>query len=275
MWERDSPESTVLLATDMDGTVIPTDQDDRRLRETHVFAATMLSRPQITLAYVTGRSLALAREAIEAFGLPVPAFLACDVGTSVYKLTETGFRLDSQYRALMLEARGELTGDSIRARLGAVPGLTLQEDEKQAEFKISYYFPPGPRGEAVVVEARRRLALEARTRVAIVSSRKPGNGRGLLDVLPAGVAKDTAVHYLRRLTGVDGERVVVAGDSGNDRALFESGYRAIVVGNAPDALKADLRRHGARNARRDDLIYFARRPFASGVLEGCRHFGLL
>ena len=265
-----------LLATDMDGTVIPTEPGEGRLGETREFAAAIRSRPEIVVAYITGRSLALSLEAIETFQLPAPEFLACDVGTTVYRHNKEEYQLDSEYRALMLEARGGVAGDSIRTDLASVSDLRLQEDAKQAEFKVSYYFPAGTRGDEVLAEVRRRLSQGPHgARVTLVSSRETGTGRGLLDVLPAKVAKETAVRYLHRLTGIDGESVVVAGDSGNDRSVLTSGYRAIVVGNAPESLKAELRQFTADHQPLADHVYFARNPFAAGVLEGCRHFGLL
>lgn len=264
-----------LLATDMDGTVLPPERTRQRLQEVADFSAAMAGGPEIALGYVTGRHLALARDGIDAVGLPEPDLLACDVGTSVYRRSDAGFHLDPEYRARVLERLGNKDAISIRASLAGIPGLELQESEKQAEFKFSYYFPAGPRGDAVVEEVRRRLTSgRDGPRVTVVSSREVGSDRGLLDILPAGVAKDFAVRYLHRLTDVEEDRVVVAGDSGNDRAVLLSGYRAIVVANAPDALKEDLRR-AAEAGGLDDLLYFARQPFAAGVLEGCRHFGLL
>jgi HAD superfamily hydrolase (TIGR01484 family) len=270
---RDLTECRFLLATDMDGTVIPTEPTRARLEETRAFAATVESRREIAIAYITGRHLALACEGIATYGLPRPDHLVCDVGTSVYRRSDSGFALDSAYRELMIEAFGGATGDSIRREVGDVDGLQLQEPPKQSEFKVSYYFPAGERGEEVVERVRRR-AMVSGTRVAIVTSHEPGTGRGLLDILPQGVAKDFAVRYLQRLIGLDEKHVVVAGDSGNDRALLMSGYAAIVVSNAPNSLKAEVR-DAARRARGENRIYLARQPFAAGVLEGCRHFGLV
>ena len=269
---RDPTNYRFLLATDMDGTVIPTQPTRARLEETREFAATLESRREIALAYITGRYLALAGEGIATYGLPQPDYLVCDVGTSLYSRSDSGFTVDSAYRELMIEASGGLKGSSIHREVGDVDGLRLQEPPKQSEFKTSYYFP-AEREEDVVERVRRRATVSG-TRVAIVTSHEPDTGRGLLDILPAGVAKDFAVRYLQKLIGLDEEDVVVAGDSGNDRALLMSGYAAIVVGNAPHSLKTEVR-EAARRARDEDRIYLARQPFAAGVLEGCRHFGLV
>jgi hydroxymethylpyrimidine pyrophosphatase-like HAD family hydrolase len=88
------------------------------------------------------------------------------------------------------------------------------------------------------------------------------------------VAKDRAVRYLMERHGLDPDRVVYAGDSGNDGAAMLAGYWSIVVGNASSRFKEELRAN-ARDRGVADRIYFAERSFAEGVIEGCRHFGLL
>jgi len=150
-------------------------------------------------------------------------------------------------------------------------GLELQEEEKQAEFKVSYYTRGRP--EPFVETVQTRLDA-ARARVNLVVSHDPVSGRGLLDVLPTGVAKDYAVRYLHDASGVDEDHLVYAGDSGNDRAAMLTGYRVIVVGNADEDLKKDL---GIESVAQGiaERIYFAEHPYARGVLEGLRYFGAL
>jgi hydroxymethylpyrimidine pyrophosphatase-like HAD family hydrolase len=149
--------------------------------------------------------------------------------------------------------------------------MELQEEDKQAEFKVSYYTRGQP--EPFVETVQSRLGM-VRANLNLVASYDPVAKRGLLDVLPANIAKDYAVRYLHERSGVDEQHLVYAGDSGNDRAAMLAGYPAIVVGNADEALKQDL---AAESAARGltDRIYFAGQPYARGVLEGLRHFGIL
>ena len=93
----------------------------------------------LLLAYVTGRHLSLAQAGIEELGLPSPDLFVCDVGTSVYRRTNGGYEPDSEYRQAMRAAFGGLVGDDIRVAIGTVAGMELQEEDKQAEFKVSYY----------------------------------------------------------------------------------------------------------------------------------------
>ena len=260
-----------LLASDLDGTLIPLERDAQRLREVAELVEAMRASAGLQLAYVTGRHLSLAEQGIAEVGLPTPNWFVCDVGTSVYHREAAGFEPDETYRKAMRAAFGGLGGADVRAAVGEVDGIELQEEEKQAEFKVSYY--TRGRHEPYVDAVQSRLDA-AGARVNLVASFDPVSERGLLDVLPAGVAKDYAIRYLHEHTGIDADHLVYAGDSGNDRAAILSGFRAIVVGNADEALKEELKSASAERglSRR---LYFAKHPYARGVLEGLRHFGLV
>jgi len=260
-----------LLASDLDGTLIPLERNPQRLSEVEELVAAIESCPDLALAYVTGRHLALAEEGIAEVGLPSPDWFVCDVGTSVYRKTDAGFQADQAYRAAMRAALGGVTGSEIRAALRDVDGITLQEEDKQAEFKVSFYTQG--RHESYVDVVRHRLEA-AGAEVNLIASFDPVSGRGLLDVLPASVAKDYAIRFLHDHAGIDEDQLIYAGDSGNDREAMLSGYRVIVVGNADAALKEDLFAESAARGL-SDRLYFAEHPYARGVLEGLRHFGFV
>jgi HAD superfamily hydrolase (TIGR01484 family) len=260
-----------LLASDLDGTLIPLERDAKHLSEVGELVAALEATPSLRLAYVTGRHLSLAEEGIAEVGLPRPDWFVCDVGTSVYRRSGHHFEADTAYRAEMRAAFGGLDGTDIRAAIGAIEGIELQEDEKQAEFKVSYYSKG--RHEPFVEAVRERLDA-AGASVNLVASFDPVSERGLLDVLPAAVAKDYAVRYLHDHAGIAEDHLVYAGDSGNDRAAMLAGYRAIVVGNADRALKEDVSAVSAARGL-SGKIYFAEHPYARGVLEGLRHFGFV
>jgi len=260
-----------LLASDLDGTLIPLERSVQRLREVADFVRAIEARSHLMLAYVTGRHLALAQEGIAEIGLPSPTWFVCDVGTSVYRRAAGGFEASEEYREAMRKALGGLNGDDLRSAIGAIEGLDLQENEKQGEFKLSYY--TNGSSEAFVEAVQSRVDL-AGANVNLITSHDPITDRGLLDVLPAGIAKDYAVRYLHQCSGVDEQHLIYAGDSGNDRAAMLSGFRVIVVGNADPALKEDLDRESHARGISEHL-YFAEHPYARGVLEGLQYFGVL
>ena len=83
-----------------------------------------------------------------------------------------------------------------------------------------------------------------------------------LDVLPAGIDKGAATARLAQHWQVPPQRVIVCGDTGNDRSMFEQGFRGIVVGNAlPELQSLD-----------SPDIYHATGSCAAGVAEGLRHW---
>ena len=57
----------------------------------------------------------------------------------MYRKSGDHFTADAAYRAQMKAAYGGLSGADVRSAIGFVEGIELQEDEKQAEFKVSYY----------------------------------------------------------------------------------------------------------------------------------------
>lgn len=262
-----------MLASDLDGTLIPPVLDEIRREEIARFGLAVSGRG-LELAYVTGRDRDLALRGIERCGLPMPDLLVCDVGTSVWVRLENGdgFEQDGGYRTRMLDALGGARREDIVSAMASLSGLELQEERKQAEFKVSYY-----------VDAERSVHLRADISEVLVPfpvppkaiwSHDAHSDRLLLDLLPRGVAKHTALEHLRVQAGYDADDIVYAGDSGNDLDAMISGHPAIVVANAPEELKAEVRAEAER-AGIIDRIYFAHSPFAAGVLEGCRHFGAL
>ena len=261
-----------LLASDLDGTLIPPADvaGDGGVAE---FSHVVNARRDLLLAYVTGRHRALALQGIVRHALPAPRILVCDVGTSVFVLSDGEYQADPVYRERMVDALGGADRSELHRLLEDLPGLRLQEDEKQAEFKLSYYTPGGAEGEALALRARDLLE-DAVGVVSVVYSVDPEIGHGLLDVLPPGVAKDVAVRYLHDRLGVGEDRLVYAGDSGNDRAVMLSGFNVVVVGNASPSLKEEIRLESER-LRIGSRIYFARALYAQGVLEGGRHFEIL
>jgi len=262
-----------MLASDLDGTLIPAGLGGDGTEGIRSFSAAVAARG-LELAYVTGRDLDLALRGIARFGLPLPDLFVCDVGTSVYHRVPgfDRFAPDEAYWERMRVALGGAGPHDLSAALRGVEGLSLQEERKQTPFKVSYWVAAG----ALPVA---RAEVEARLDAFPVPphaiwSHDPHSGRPLLDLLPRGVAKHTGLEYVRASGGLALDDIVFAGDSGNDFHAFLSGHPAIVVANAPEALKAEVRAR-AEVERTVDRLYFARAPFADGVLEGCRHFGAL
>lgn len=262
----------ILLASDMDGTVIPLHRRPGAKKSVRNFKAFVNAQGlQLLLAYVTGRDLNLALEGIKTWGLPTPRLLACDVGTTMYVRRGDKWHCDQMYRRMMRESFGGCEGADIISMLGSVDALTLQETEKQAEFKVSYYVSLHQNKKQLIRSIKGRLARRG-VRSNLVYSVDQKKKKGLLDILPSNVAKDTAVRYLQAKQKIPTENVIYAGDSGNDLLAFLSGYKSIIVANTPPTVKKVVRHSISRKPALENKIYFAKERSTRGVLEGCRHF---
>jgi len=261
-----------LLASDMDGTVIPLDGRSARESEIVRFSDGLNEQPGLALAYVTGRDLQRALKGIEQWKLPEPDWLICDVGTSLYHPGDDDgeWVLDADYRSEMVTRFGGHTANDVATVLCDYPE---QDASRQTEFKRSYVFPVADEPEKQLPEIEDKLQV-AGINAELVYSVDVYSGEAFLDVLPAGVAKDYAVHFLLKQLKLDMTHVVYAGDSGNDEHAFKSGINGIVVNNADPKLIAGLKEWADDDTKRSRL-FFASQSFIAGVHEGCRYFGLL
>ena len=262
-----------LLATDLDGTIIPVDPRPGYAQEVARFSRAIRTSGDGRLAYVTGRHLSLALAGVQEHGLPTPDWLVCDVGTSIYAFQRDEFALDEEYRQRMRRLLRGMSAAEFARPLQDVPALVPQEDESQAEFKRSYYVGKDADLNHVLSLLHGRLD-RAGLDCNFVVSEDPLTERGLLDLLPTGVSKKSALDFLMEKTRIHPDRIAFAGDSGNDLAALVGGFRGIVVGNADEALKDQIRRQAAKRGQLD-RVYFAESHLVTGVLEGCRHFGIL
>ena len=141
-----------------------------------------------------------------------------------------------------------------------VPGIGLQPQASQGRFKISYdvQSPEFPG----VAPVRNLLKQNGLTAKVIYSHDKH------LDILSHRASKGKALRYVAVKWGIVMERILVAGDSGNDREMLILGTPAVVVGNYSNEL-ASLKK------RELDQIYYAQDHYAGGILEALKHFDFL
>lgn len=263
----------MLLMSDLDRTLIPNgiQPESPRARE---FFRRFAAGTGVRLAYVSGRDLGLVEKAVAEYGLPRPEYAVCDVGTSVYCRENGQWRAAGDWEERLRKDFSPSLREEIGGMLAAVPGLVLQEEEKQGPFKLSFYWDPEAGDPAAAVRARLgRLAPLLR----VVASVDETRNQGLLDILPAAAGKLAAARFLVRRLGC-GSRAVFAGDSGNDLEVLTSEIPAVLVANATDAVREEALRLAAA-AGLGDRLYLARGGFmgmngnySAGVLEGVAHF---
>ncbi len=261
-----------VLATDLDGTLIPLDDNQQNQSDLQTLAAE-LECSGVMLVYVTGRHFESATRAMDEFRLPLPDWLICDVGTSIFQRQASDvFQPVDSYQQHQDQIVASMPISALWERLKSIDGLRPQEQEKQGRFKLSFYANAAKLA-GLVDRVGEQLA-RANAPYSIIHSVDPFTGDGLIDLLPATVSKAHALAWWAQHTTWRTEAIVFAGDSGNDLAAMSAGYRAIVVGNA-DRQVAQRALQAHRDAGWKNRLYLARGQATSGVLEGCRWFGLI
>ncbi len=263
-------DKPTVLATDLDGTLIPLGNDPLQRNDLRQLKNHFRTEAD-TLVFVTGRHLESTRQAILEHDLPQPDWIICDVGTSIYRCEDDGsLTLVREYYELLSSIMATSSMETLRERLAKHCELRLQEPEKQGAFKLSYYTDGSD-----VRAVSQRLAVELSDEpFEVISSLDPFNGDGLIDLLPQDASKAFALRWWSQATGNSKDRIVYAGDSGNDLAALTAGYLAIVVGNANPQV-VDQARSAHLAAAWERHLYVAQASATSGVLEGCRYHGLI
>lgn len=266
----------VLLCSDLDRTILPNGRQPESPQARPLLRA-LAARPEVTLAYVSGRHEALLKQAIEEYAIPVPDYAIGDVGTTIYEIRDGAWQAWPAWaEEIAPDWRGR-SHDELAGLFADMNDLVLQEAEKQGRFKLSYYTPADMDRTALLPEMEQRLGALG-VRASLIWSVDEAAKVGLLDVLPASATKLHAVRFLMERKGFSEARTVFAGDSGNDLPALTSGLQAVLVRNAhPEVLREALDTLAAKGAA--DKLFIAEGGFlgmngnyAAGVLEGLAHF---
>ncbi|MFU8847559.1 MAG: HAD-IIB family hydrolase [Opitutales bacterium] len=259
-----------VLATDLDGTFIPLAGSLQNREDLRQLAGHFES-PEISLIFATGRHYESVLEVMGEIPLPEPDWLICDVGSRILHHTEGSWQELAIYTEHLQALTGGLARCQVEAVLEGVEGLKLQVPEHQTELKISYQCASA-RLEGLLTEVGQRLGDMPYTHMGSVD---PFLDCGLIDVMPAGVSKAYALLWLATHADFRPDEMIYAGDSGNDLAALAGGFRGIVVANASKGLSDKVAALQKERGIPDDHLYQAQGTATSGVLEGCRHYGLL
>lgn len=248
-----------VLATDIDHTLTG---DDAALDALRQRLDALRREDNLFLVLATGRRLAQVLDGFEREGLPQADALIAQVGTEIYLPPfKPGMAPLAAWEARLKQV---FSRRQALAFVHGVEGATLQPEMYNTALKVSVYLDQAPDPDAAAETVRRRIAAAGMTatyRVVWSSGRD-------LDIIPAAAGKAKAITYLLHYLELDAEKVVVAGDSGNDLSMMRAFPRGIVVANAQPELQR------LREEAREGL-FFARAGYAGGVAQGLRHFGII
>ena len=235
------PQPDILVLCDIDNTLTGCADGARR------FGRLIGRQSAWAFGVATGRSLQQADLVLGRWDLPQPRVMITSVGSEVYWCAPDGAReRDDDFSAMIRE--GWCSG-SVEAALSNVAGLSPQSLLEQREFKRSYTFDDP----SVVAEVRARLE-EAGIDARVIASHA-----ALLDILPMRAGKAAALFWVASKLGIEPDRVVAAGDSGNDEDMLAACPNAVLVANHEPALAHLIGRPN---------VHAAARPHALGVVEG-------
>ncbi|MDX1687701.1 MAG: HAD-IIB family hydrolase [Candidatus Promineifilaceae bacterium] len=247
-----------ILASDIDNTLTGDEQALERLAQR---LRTLREEGRLFLILSTGRRLVQVLDGFEQEGLPEGDAIISQVGTEIYLPPFEADMAPLQAWKERLEA--EFSRQEAESFLDGIEGLRMQPDKYNTPLKVSCYLDEAPEPEAAAREIERRVRTAGKEDVYQVIW---SSGRDL-DIIPAAAGKGKAIRFLLSFLDLESGQVIVAGDSGNDRTMFEEFDYGIIVANAQPELKA-LPESEA------DSHYRAGEDYAAGVIEGLRHFGI-
>lgn len=266
----------ILICTDLDRTLLPNGKQPESPGARQCFAR-LAAREEVSLAYVSGRHLALVEKAITNYVLPKPDYVVADVGTSLYEYADDCWRRRGDWDQQFAPDWGDMDHASIRLLFSDIIDLQLQEATKQSRYKLSFYVPLYTDRHMLLPAMQQRLE-KHRVNASLIWSIDEPAGIALLDVVPASATKFHAVEFLMNREGFALENTVFAGDSGNDLPVLTSSFRAVLVANATDEVREEAFQQSQSRGTADSL-YLACGGFrgmngnySAGILEGVVHY---
>ncbi len=207
-------------------------------------------RKSVIFGIATGRRLDDALSTLKQYNIPQPDVLISGQGTEIHYAPNLT-RSDVWERHI----NHLWNPQEVRDTLGEMPGLKMQPKSYQSAFKISYYIDHKV---ADVQEIRQALSRNEQAVNAVFSFGQ------FLDVLPARASKGLALRWCAEQLGFALENTLVAGVTGADADMLRGNTLGVVVDNRHLGELSDL-------SNIED-IYFAKTPYAAGILEAMDYY---
>ncbi|MBN2753071.1 MAG: glycosyltransferase, partial [Rhodospirillaceae bacterium] len=234
------------LIADLDQVLIG---DDESL--TQLCVALRGHRNTAAFGIATGRPLDSALRVIRRHGIPAPDILITALGSEIYYgphlLADDWWSRHIDY---------QWNPRAVRRALSKIEGLSLQPQDQQTFFKVSYYYDAA---KAPKLEDLQTLFYQAEITVNLSLS----FGQ-YLDILPSRASKGMALRYAAHQLNIPLNRILVAGGSGSDLDMMRGNTLAVVVADRHDdelSSLVDL-----------DRVFRPEGKYASGIIEAIDAF---
>ncbi|MBN1982266.1 MAG: HAD-IIB family hydrolase [Chitinivibrionales bacterium] len=253
-----------LLACDIDGTLLDTvsETTDQKISGVNrskclpeeVFRQFVIqNRDRMTVAYCTGRSIQSVIRLIERERLAEPTYICSSVGTQLYQYRDEEVLACNDFQSTVYPAWNVHELDRLCEGQGIVP-------QQLRDGRTNYHA-------GFTWDGRQENLTALLERIASLYWCQCIVSHGCyIDIIPLQLGKAAAVRFIVSREKIPGDRIVVAGDSGNDRSLFESNYFGIIPSNAYAELIECMK---------PERHYLSGKPSALGVLDGLLHFGFV
>ncbi|MGC4038254.1 MAG: HAD-IIB family hydrolase [Chitinophagaceae bacterium] len=239
-------KADMFVITDLDGTLIDGARTDGldELRKWIV-----QHKEHVVFGVASGRNRNLAKDAFSKYNLPDPDIMICSAGSEIYytdkMLPDNGWEshIDYQWKR-----------DELERELAKFPGIRLQEKAAQWRFKLSYYVDENFNEDSLANLYKFLDDRKLRAKILLTENK-------YLDILPFRASKGNAVRYLSYKWKMPMDKIITAGNSGNDKDMLTGKVKGIVVANYSPELE---------ELKNNKFIYFTKNPLSMGVLEGIR-----
>ncbi|RED46043.1 HAD-IIB family hydrolase [Seonamhaeicola aphaedonensis] len=247
----DFSENIRLLSFDIDNTLI----------EFHTYKSNFKSiwetfKPKdVLLAYNTGRLIDDVLDLIKRDIIPQPDYIISGVGTHIYNYNEK--KVVKEFNHVLDDGWDLNTVEDIINKMSHP--ISEQPTKFQHAYKRSYFFHNASPDHIMRIEED---FSNANMDVSVVYS-----GEKFLDILPKYANKGNALQWLIKQLNINTQETLVAGDSGNDSAMFNfKDIKGIVVSNAHE----ELYKH-----TKHKQVYHSEKAFGDGVIEGLVYYSIL
>lgn len=238
-----------LIVTDIDNTLLGEENSFREL--SNIISSTNI---KLGFAVATGRTVDSTIDILNKNGVAIPDVIISSVGSEIYYNFKEDLILSKGWDA---HISYQWQRDKIENLLMDVDFLQPQEDFTQRKYKLSYFMEDNPD----YLQRLKNILTKNGLKANIIFS----HGQ-FLDILPYRASKGKAIRYLAYRWNIPHENILVAGDSGNDEEMLKGELLGVVVANYSKELEK------LRGGKR---IYFAKRKYAGGIIDGLNHYEFL